>query len=159
MDESDENFKAMQNGDIQRHKSTFQVLLLSLNAVLGAIYWGYIQCYYNVTQDIYVLKLNVDPSKVDSFNGITTGLIQFGAIFGSLLCSVLVSKISRKKGLILVDIISLVGIALHCIPNQYFLFVGNFICGMGLGMNSNFIGIYISETSPKEISGMTGSLV
>jgi len=30
---------------------------------------------------------------------------------------------------------------------------------MGLGMNSNFIGIYISEVSPKEISGMTGSLV
>jgi len=30
---------------------------------------------------------------------------------------------------------------------------------MGIGMNSNFIGIYISEMSPKEISGMTGSLV
>jgi len=130
-----------------------------LNALLGAIYWGYIQCHYNVTQDIYVLKLKINSSKIDSFNGITTGLIQFGAIFGSLLCSVLISKMSRKSSLMLVDIISIIGIALHCIPNQYFLFIGNFICGMGLGMNSNFIGIYITEMSPKEISGMTGSLV
>ena len=42
MEDSNSNGKLIDNGDIQRHKSTLQILALSFNVVLGAIYWGYI---------------------------------------------------------------------------------------------------------------------
>jgi len=39
------------------------------------------------------------------------------------------------------------------------MLIGTSICGLSVGMNSTFIGLYNKEVSPKTIKGMTGGLL
>lgn len=45
----------------QRHKSTMEVMVMNVFASFGAIYWGYFQCHYNVTQDVYTIMMGIKP--------------------------------------------------------------------------------------------------
>jgi MFS family permease len=57
---------------------------------------------------------------------------------------------------LIIDTLSILGTLLHCIKNIPCLLIGNFIGGFSMGLNSTFIGCYISEVSPREVSGMMG---
>ena len=97
---------------------------------------------------------------------------------------VLVRKQSRRNILIMTDVISIVGVLVTMISAMVrsipILFVGRAICGIGTGLNSTLVPIYIKEISPdalcqktslhnlapiynkdkglEEISGKTGAL-
>jgi MFS family permease len=125
-----------------------QVFMMSLMGAMGGLFWGYFQSHYNTTSDIYVIMMDIEEDKQSTFNGVTTGMIQLGGIFGAVLSSQLVNRLSRRKAFLLIDMLSLLGVGIHCIKSVPLLFIGNFIGGMSMGLNSTFIGTYISEVSP-----------
>lgn len=59
----------------------------------------------------------------------------------------------------LIDSIALLGTAVHCVKVVPLLLIGNLLGGMSTGLNSTFIGTYVSEVSPKEVSGIMGSIL
>jgi MFS family permease len=86
--------------------------------------------------------------------GMLTSSLELGAFFGSLTCSPLADKYSRKRTILLGCMIFLLGGFLQAIARQlWMLFVGRAIGGWGVGMLSCLAPLYMSEISPKEIRG------
>lgn len=141
------------------HLSTPLLLLRNIMAAMGGLFWGYFQSHFNTTSDIYNIMMHIEPDNRATFTGLTTGMIQFGGICGAVLSCFLVNKLSRRHAFFLIDCLALFGVGIHCFKSIPLLFIGNFLGGMSMGLNSTFIGTYISEVSPTLVSGLMGSLV
>jgi MFS family permease len=86
--------------------------------------------------------------------GILTSSLELGAFFGSLTCSPLADRFSRKRTILLGCIIFFVGGLLQAVARSlWVLFVGRTVGGWGVGMLSCLAPLYMSEISPKEIRG------
>jgi len=86
--------------------------------------------------------------------GALTSVLELGAFFGSLTCSSLADRFSRKRTILLGCIIFIVGGLLQAIATRlWMLFLGRAIGGWGVGMLSCLAPLYMSEISPKEIRG------
>jgi MFS family permease len=86
--------------------------------------------------------------------GALTSVLELGAFFGSLTCSSLADRFSRKRTILLGCIIFIVGGSLQAIATRlWMLFLGRAIGGWGVGMLSCLAPLYMSEISPKEIRG------
>jgi MFS family permease len=86
--------------------------------------------------------------------GMLTSSLELGAFFGSLTCSPLADKYSRKRTILFGCVIFLVGGFLQAIAGKlWVLFVGRAVGGWGVGMLSCLAPLYMSEISPKELRG------
>jgi MFS family permease len=86
--------------------------------------------------------------------GMLTSSLELGAFFGSLSCSPLADRYSRKCTILLGCIIFFIGGFLQAIARPlWMLFVGRAVGGWGVGMLSCLAPLYMSEISPKEIRG------
>src|SRR5271155_3922273 len=86
--------------------------------------------------------------------GMLTSSLELGAFFGSLTCSPLADRYSRKYTILLGCIIFAAGALLQGIAGTIgFLFWGRAIGGWGVGMLSCLAPLYMSEISPKELRG------
>jgi len=86
--------------------------------------------------------------------GLLTSSLELGAFCGSLTCSSLADRFSRKRTILLGCIIFLLGGFLQAISTRLWtLFVGRAAGGWGVGMLSCLAPLYMSEISPKEIRG------
>ena len=96
----------------------------------------------------------------DQYVPIATSLVPAAALIGSLIGSIF-AKWGRKKALIIVDILSLIGVWICMLSvyttNLWILYVGRSICGLTTGLNSMLVPLYIKEMSPVVISGKTGA--
>lgn len=151
--------KCATNQKQRMHLSTPILLLRNIMAAMGGLFWGYFQSHFNSTSDIYNIMMDIQPENRAFFTGLTTGMIQFGGICGAVLSCFLVNKLSRRQAFFMIDCLALVGVGIHCIKSTPLLFLGNFLGGMSMGLNSTFIGTYISEVSPTLVAGLMGSLV
>ena len=86
--------------------------------------------------------------------GILTSSLELGAFFGSLTCSSLADKYSRKRAILFGCVVFLLGGLLQALARTlWVLFVGRAVGGWGVGMLSCLAPLYMSEISPKEIRG------
>ena len=82
-----------------------------------------------------------------------------GALIGALVAGKIADKIGRNKSLLLNDIVYAVG-TLVCViaPDFIVLVIGRFVVGLGVGLASLLVPLFITEISPKEIRGSIGVL-
>jgi MFS family permease len=86
--------------------------------------------------------------------GMLTSSLELGAFFGSLTCSPLADRYSRKHTILLGCIIFFIGGFLQAIARSlWMLFMGRAVGGWGVGMLSCLAPLYMSEIAPKEIRG------
>lgn len=86
--------------------------------------------------------------------GLLTSSLELGAFFGSLTCSPLADRYSRKRTILFGCIVFMLGGFLQAIARSlWVLFLGRAIGGWGVGMLSCLAPLYMSEISPKEIRG------
>lgn len=86
--------------------------------------------------------------------GMLTSSLELGAFFGSLTCSPLADKYSRKRTILLGCIIFIIGALLQTFSRAlWVLFIGRAVGGWGVGMLSCLAPLYMSEISPKENRG------
>jgi len=86
--------------------------------------------------------------------GLLTSSLELGAFFGSLTCSPLADKYSRKYTILLGCLVFFVGALLQGVAMSLeTLFVGRAVGGWGVGMLSCLAPLYMSEISPKQLRG------
>lgn len=72
----------------------------------------------------------------------------------SLIAGPLQDKFGRKASIIMADILFTVGAVIMAVaPTIPVLMVGRYIIGLGVGMASLVVPVYLSEVSPQEVRG------
>ena len=81
-------------------------------------------------------------------------MAQLGAFFGALIAGPLSDKIGRKPTIIISDVLFTFGaLAMAFSVSISSLMIGRVIVGLGIGIASMVVPIYISEICPKELRG------
>ena len=93
-----------------------------------------------------------DPVKILVIQTVTVAGVATGA-----LTSGIISHIGRLNCLILANFILDIGVLLTLIEDFEVLCIGRFLYGVGAGSFSVFGPLYVSETSPIEVSGPLGA--
>lgn len=73
----------------------------------------------------------------------------FGAFIGSLIAGVLSDQIGRKPVIIISDFLFIAGsLIMAFAPEIYVLMIGRITVGLGVGIASMVVPVYLSEVSP-----------
>ncbi|KAL2410301.1 Sugar transporter STL1 [Exophiala dermatitidis] len=143
-------------------RGTFQskyVVLCAFVVRLGGFLFGYDQ---GVVSIILVMDQFLDdfPRVSDTasgggfWKGFMTAMIELGALIGAFNQGWIAEKISRKYSICVAVCIFVVGSVLQTAAQDYaMLVVGRLIGGIGVGMMSMVVPMYIAEVSPPEIRG------
>lgn len=87
-------------------------------------------------------------------------LIDVGNFVGSILATIAIDKIGRKKSLVLAAIpMMLASITFTCATDVQLLYVGRFLSGLGAGASRSTIFLYISEIASPSIRGKLSSIL
>ena len=88
-----------------------------------------------------------------------TGTGSAGIILGCIIAPIVTSRLGRKKSFLVISALMIVGIVLEATAVTTFwqLVVGRIIVYSGIGLASNCVPMYLSETSPNRIRGMNNS--
>ncbi|XP_055930154.1 glucose transporter type 1-like isoform X2 [Argiope bruennichi] len=141
-------------------------------AVLGMFQFGYNTGVINAPQkiiqkfitDVYKARTGSDIS--DDFRDLLWSLIvsvfAIGGMMGGLIGGSIANKFGRKGGLLVNNILGIIGAALmgsskisHSIE---ILVVGRFIIGVNCGINTALVPMYLSEISPLTLRGGLGTV-
>ena len=141
------------------YNSFYYILGFTINACLGAFFFGYMMAELNLLIIDLKHQYNWSAAQNSFYKGLLNALNPIGAILGTLISGNFFSKISRKWALLIADFIGIIGsifclfLASSGIPQ----IIGRFLCGIATGINSQVIPLYINELSPIEISGVMGT--
>lgn len=132
--------------------------LLASIATIGGLLFGF---------DISSVSSFVDQKHYKEFfhspNSLTQGGITAsmagGSFISSLTCGFLVDRLGRRPVIQIASVFWMIGCAIQSSSqNVAQLICGRFVAGLGVGLASSTVPIYISELSPKRIRGRLGSL-
>lgn len=86
--------------------------------------------------------------------GLLTAMIEAGALIGALNQGWIADKLSRKYSIVVAVIIFIIGSILQTSATDYTMLTSaRFVGGVGIGMLSMVVPLYISEISPPSIRG------
>ncbi|KAL6994008.1 hypothetical protein U1Q18_012117 [Sarracenia purpurea var. burkii] len=155
---------ASADGDIEdvtpakiQGKSSGSVLPYVGVACLGAILFGYHLGVVNGALEYLSKDLGISENTV--LQGWIVSTLLAGATIGSFTGGALADKFGRTKTFLL-DAIPLAVGAFLCASAQSVqtLIIGRLLAGIGIGISSAIVPLYISEISPTEIRGTLGSV-
>ena len=140
---------------MEKYKSFYFFLFLSLNASLGTFLLGYFLVVYNTlqTQLQYLLYENSSSTTETIYESLITAAIPLGGCFGSLFSSHLFIIFGRKNSFIFIDVVCFLATILTIFESLTCIILGRFICGFCCGVNSSLLGLYIKEISPNSELG------
>lgn len=127
-----------------------------LYTVLGALFFGYVMSAFNPIRDFVVNHGYSTPVQTIITN-LITALVPLGAGAGALSAGKISSSIGRRKTMLLIDVIAIIGTAITLLPSQYALLVGRLVQGYSAGANSSVVPLVINEYAPTEIAGKLGT--
>lgn len=138
------------------HKSNLYAFSIAFNAALGSFFFGYSNSVWNGTQDTLLKNYSLSEN---FYQGLGASLMPFGAVFGAFIGGWMAGKLGRKRAFIWADFIGILGSLLCGFSyNPYSFFIGRFICGVSVGINSAVVPLFINDVSPPMISGAMGSI-
>ncbi|KAG4412060.1 hypothetical protein IFR04_014800 [Cadophora malorum] len=135
------------------------VALCAAFSALGGLLFGYDQGVISVTLVMpQFLERFPEVSEAASgagfYKGLMTGMIELGALLGALNQGWIADWISRKFSILVAVVIFTIGSVLQTASINYGMLVtGRFVGGLGIGMLSMVVPLYIAEISPPQIRG------
>ena len=103
----------------------------------------------------YGTEISADGSKSfsSSDTSLFTSIIFVGEFVGSLSASMICGWFGRKGGILAACIVSIIGTILQTVlaGNHPIFIVGRLVVGLGIGIISNCVPLYLSEIPPTEI--------
>ena len=127
------------------------------NANLGAIGAGIFFVALNACILEILLVIKSPNSYANYYSATLSSIIPLGAVFGGLASSFLADQFGRRKIMIIMDVLTIIGCALSVIANPYLIILGRVLCGIITGVNYMVIPLYVREISPPNMSGRAGS--
>ena len=129
---------------------SFAVVIASIGAI-GGFLFGYNTAVISgallVFNDLFHLSLAEKANVVS--------ILILGALFGALIAGFLSDRLGRKKTVIVTAAVYVVGsFIIAATPSLGWLFIGRFITGLGVGLGSLIVPLYIAEMSPIRYRGM-----
>jgi len=134
------------------------IILLTLNASLCNLYMGFNIGVTDTLDENLIFLYQWDKKDSQFYLSTLTSSLSLGAIFGSLLLGPIMIKSGRRKSLMIVDMIAILGLILMNFLNIYLMITGRFICGIAMGGYCTSIGIYVKEFAPYSLIGKCGSI-
>ncbi|GMI66163.1 GLUCOSE TRANSPORTER 1, plastidic GLC translocator [Hibiscus trionum] len=156
--------KAQASGDLEdlapinpQEKSTGSVLPFVGVACLGAILFGYHLGVVNGALDYLSKDLGIAQNAV--MQGWVVSTLLAAAAVGSFTGGALADKFGRTRTFQLDAIPLIIGAFLSAIAHDVqTMIIGRLLAGIGIGITSAIVPLYISEISPTEIRGALGSV-
>ncbi|KAM0466470.1 hypothetical protein ACHAP7_012211 [Fusarium lateritium] len=139
--------------------SSQYVATCSAFAAIGGLLFGYDQGVISVTlvMEQFLIRFPevADDAPGAGFKkGLMTAMITLGAFIGAMNQGWVADWASRKRSIMIAVAIFTVGSALQTAALNFVMLVaGRFIGGIGIGMLSMVVPLYIGEISPPEIRG------
>lgn len=146
------------SGLVQRIKAAGKrrsPLVLAAVATMGSLLFGYDTGVIAGALPYMYLPEAAGGLQLDAFTeGLVTATLALGAAFGALLVGLINDKIGRRRSIMLLAALFLVG-TLGCTfsVNVFMMYPFRFILGMAVGGASSTVPLYLSETAPKKIRG------
>jgi SP family galactose:H+ symporter-like MFS transporter len=135
--------------------NTVFVFIAASFAALGGLLFGYDTGVISGAV-IFIKKefgLSVFPEEL------VVGIVLVGAAFGALIGGGLADRFGRRRMLIVTSLIFSVGAVLCALAQSFdMLLGGRVIVGLGIGLSSTTVPVYISEVSPARARGWQVSL-
>lgn len=140
-----------------KSKSSGTVLPYVGVACLGAILFGYHLGVVNGALEYLARDLGIADNTV--LQGWVVSTTLAGATVGSFTGGALADKLGRKRSFQLDAIPLVIGAILSATAQSVqAMIIGRLLAGIGIGISSSLVPLYISEISPTEIRGALGSV-
>ncbi len=145
--------------DIKTYQTTY---LLTAVASFGGMLYGWDTGLIGgvLTMSAFQNSFAIDPNSSDFANlqGNIVSVLQGGCFFGAASSFYISDIFGRKTGLIIADVIFLIGSLVQTLcalgtTSLTQLYIGRFIGGFGVGLISAIVPTYIGENANKEIRG------
>lgn len=128
-------------------------------ASIGTIMYGYDQGVFGSVLVMENFKAHFPSVQSSTQQGWLVAILELGAWFGALFAGWFCEKVSRKRCMQFAIIIFTLGSALQAgAQNASYLYAGRLIGGIGIGMLSMTIPLYMAEISPPELRGSLVSI-
>lgn len=142
----------------EQHRMSHLTLAgLTLLVGTGVLQYGFHAAYTSANESAIIHAAAI--SKQDY--GVFVAMLTLGAMFGSLIAAAAAEILGRKQALLLASVPALLGLFLmllfDAVPVFSLLVSGRFFVGIGTGMFSALVPLYISEVSPDHLRGFFGS--
>lgn len=134
-----------------------KIWLRSLNCALGSFSFGYANGIFTSSQPCVSSLLNWGEEK-NTYIALMAAIIQFGAMTGCIITGFMTIYMSKKKCLMVTDLIMALGGILFMIPNTISFGLARYISGVAIGCFSMLGPQYLNEFLPPKIRGKFGTL-
>ncbi|CAM6093745.1 unnamed protein product [Calypogeia fissa] len=122
---------------------------------LGPVSFGFSLGYSSPIQDSIIKSLNLSLSQFSFFGS----LVNLGAMLGAVFSGKVADFAGRKGALIIASIPHIIGWVLTVFAQStHVLYIARFLVGIGVGMISFTVPVYIAEISPKHLRGTLGTV-
>ncbi|XP_057814278.1 sugar transporter ERD6-like 6 isoform X2 [Cryptomeria japonica] len=136
-------------------ESSVNAILFTLIVALGPLQYGFTNGYSSPTESSIMKDLNLTISEFSLFGSLSNA----GAMIGAMVCGLLADYIGRKGALVAASIPNILGwIAICLAEDSSILYLGRILTGLGVGIISFTVPVYIAEISPKHLRGGLGTI-
>jgi len=133
-----------------------KIYIMAINSALGYGYWAYNFSIFNSLQEY--LADYIFPNASTTTVSLIQSFINIGSIIGALIAGSLVSRLGRRKSMLLADVFGIIAVGLMLIKSLPVLLIGRLLSGIVSGLNIVAIFMYQVEVSPLPMCGATGTL-
>ncbi|KAI5779914.1 general substrate transporter [Peziza echinospora] len=147
--------------DLSNRKPTAYVWLLTAVAGLSGLLFGYDTGIISSTLLHLSPSLSADPGVElsDLAKSIITSSTSLAALFASVVAGVLADRHGRKPIIYLADFLFVLGALWQaCATNVTSMVIGRFVVGLGVGVGSGVVPMYIAELAPAGYRGRLTTL-
>lgn len=132
-----------------KNEGTYNCLFYAVIAALGGLLFG-----YNTSVISGALLFLKDQFALSTFfQGLVVSMVLIGALFGAFFNGIATNK-GRRKALFITCGLYALGAFLFVVAQSiWMVLLGRFISGLGLGLSSVSVPLYISEISPPKNRG------
>jgi MFS family permease len=136
-----------------------RLICIVLTGTLSSFISGYELGVFNTSIEAIADVMDWDGGLKTFYTSLCTGLMNLGAITGSLIAAFYSDRLGRRRLLIYNSCLAAVASFINIWPNTGTFCVARFLAGIVAGIGSTTSPVFVNEYAPVEISGKLGSLV
>ena len=144
----------LEKGD--RRFNAKRVYFLALNTMIAGYLFGFNVGVFNSSMNNVAHTLGWGGQKV-AMIALCSAIMPAGCFFGGISSTGISTKYGRLKTMIIADTIGFFGAGITILPHTSMFVIGRFCSGLMVGLLSSVSSTYMSEISPAEIRGKTGT--